>query len=137
MVRGDRARHDPGGGDGPGDRGREAWRVGRHARFDLVVDDDPVAGVGDLAGVAELGRGRGAALADGCSVAIAERHQAGLAGWDLAGELHPGLGDHLADRIDHLREIGEHLTEPPQRPSTHAPGVREDSFRDSSDFTGE
>jgi hypothetical protein len=36
--------------------GAEAWRVGWHASLDLVVDDSPVAVVGDLAGVAEPGR---------------------------------------------------------------------------------
>ena len=55
AIRSDRVRHDTGGSDRSGDGGRQTWRVGWHPRFDLVVDNDPVTVVGDLAGVAELG----------------------------------------------------------------------------------
>ena len=51
AIRSDSVRDDTGGGDRSRDRGGETWRVGWHPCFDLVVDNDPVAVVGDLAGV--------------------------------------------------------------------------------------
>jgi hypothetical protein len=55
TVGGDGVGDLAGGGDDPLDGGSEAGCVGGHAGLDLVVEDDAVAVVADLAGVAELG----------------------------------------------------------------------------------
>ena len=128
AICGDRVGDDPDGGDGSFDRRCEAWRVGWHAGFEFEVDDDALAVVGDLGGVAELGRLGEAALADRAGVTVAQRHPSGLRRRHLSGETDAGLGDDLGERIEEMIEIGEHPTEPLHRPVSDTASVDQDPF---------
>jgi hypothetical protein len=79
--------------------------------------------VGDLGGVAELGRCGQAALADRAGVVVDQRHPPRLARRGLTGQSQPGLGDDLAEPIQEVFEIGQHPPEPPHRPIRHPLGV--------------
>lgn len=112
AIRGDRVGVLAGDSDGPLDGGCESGCIGGNPGFEFVVDNDPVDGVGDLAGVAELGRVRQAASADRASITVVQRHSPRLARRHLAGKTHPGLSNDLFERIDEMIEISKHSTEP-------------------------
>ena len=93
------------------DRRCERRYVWWHAGFELIDDNDPVTGIGDLAGIPELRRCREAAFANRARVNIVVTtlvvsyprvsHQRDV----------DGLHDDLFDTIDDMGRIGEHKRE--------------------------